>query len=274
MSDSGSDVSDEEGEGFSSMMAAYYGMEEPAADPAEDETKSAVEDQGDDYGDASPSSHGRTNPSSGSNSNSHGDIDGSNFDSARYVRNLLNNNLTEDLIAKDARMVHEIRTLDGDMQMLVYENYNKFIAATETIKRMKVNVESMESDMSDVRTKMEAISTASTSLDNSLVPNRDRVDKLVRLKRLLERLGFLSELPERLEKMISRRQYNAAVDLYRKTLSVLTRYQDVASFKNIHDRIELMMKDLRVKVRLLSTSLNLPQPPSTSLNLPQSPSNM
>ena len=23
-------------------------------------------------------------------------------------------------------MLHEIRTLDGDMQMLVYENYNKF----------------------------------------------------------------------------------------------------------------------------------------------------
>jgi hypothetical protein len=37
------------------------------------------------------------------------------------------------------------------MQMLVYENYNKFISATETIKRMKANVEAMDSDMDAVR---------------------------------------------------------------------------------------------------------------------------
>ena len=35
--------------------------------------------------------------------------------------------------------------------MLVYENYNKFISATETIRRMKDNVEAMEDDMSIVR---------------------------------------------------------------------------------------------------------------------------
>jgi hypothetical protein len=37
------------------------------------------------------------------------------------------------------------------MQMLVYENYNKFISATETIKRMKTNVEAMDDDMGAVR---------------------------------------------------------------------------------------------------------------------------
>lgn len=37
------------------------------------------------------------------------------------------------------------------MQMLVYENYNKFISATETIKRMKNNVDAMDGDMEAVR---------------------------------------------------------------------------------------------------------------------------
>lgn len=44
-----------------------------------------------------------------------------------------------------------IQALDGDMQMLVYENYNKFISATETIKRMKNNVDAMDGDMEAVR---------------------------------------------------------------------------------------------------------------------------
>ena len=35
--------------------------------------------------------------------------------------------------------------------MLVYENYNKFISATETIKRMKNNVDAMDGDMEAVR---------------------------------------------------------------------------------------------------------------------------
>jgi hypothetical protein len=37
------------------------------------------------------------------------------------------------------------------MQKLVYDNYNKFITATETIKEMKKDVYSMDSDMDSVR---------------------------------------------------------------------------------------------------------------------------
>jgi len=41
----------------------------------------------------------------------------------------------EGLLQKHVEMVAEIKNLDTDLQMLVYENYNKFICATDTIKR-------------------------------------------------------------------------------------------------------------------------------------------
>ena len=44
-----------------------------------------------------------------------------------------------------------LQTLDGEMQKLVYDNYNKFITATETIKEMKNDVFSMDDDMESVR---------------------------------------------------------------------------------------------------------------------------
>lgn len=44
-----------------------------------------------------------------------------------------------ELLEKDNKLIHEIKTLDSDMQMLVYENYNKFISATDTIRQMKVS---------------------------------------------------------------------------------------------------------------------------------------
>lgn len=36
---------------------------------------------------------------------------------------------------RHVEMAAEIKNLDTDLQMLVYENYNKFISATDTIKR-------------------------------------------------------------------------------------------------------------------------------------------
>jgi hypothetical protein len=41
----------------------------------------------------------------------------------------------EGLLKKHVEMAAEIKNLDSDMQMLVYENYNKFISATDTIRR-------------------------------------------------------------------------------------------------------------------------------------------
>ena len=38
------------------------------------------------------------------------------------------------------------------MQMLVYENYNKFISATDTIRSMKSNVDGMDSNMHELKT--------------------------------------------------------------------------------------------------------------------------
>ena len=47
-------------------------------------------------------------------------------------------------------MLSEIKSLDSDMQMLVYENYNRFISATDTVRTMKSNVDGMDSSMQDL----------------------------------------------------------------------------------------------------------------------------
>ena len=43
--------------------------------------------------------------------------------------------------------------------MLVYENYAKFISATDTIRSMKVNVEGMDASMQELRTRLGALSS-------------------------------------------------------------------------------------------------------------------
>eukprot|EP00601_Ochromonadales_sp_CCMP2298_P009205 CAMPEP_0173198724 /NCGR_PEP_ID=MMETSP1141-20130122/16839_1 /TAXON_ID=483371 /ORGANISM="non described non described, Strain CCMP2298" /LENGTH=317 /DNA_ID=CAMNT_0014123535 /DNA_START=59 /DNA_END=1008 /DNA_ORIENTATION=- len=215
--ESASDRSSEEGESGHPMMsifASYYGIEDP----------SQVE--------AGPT----------------GTIDDADFDPTQYVHSLLSAQPLEKLLSHDGDMVQEIRTLDGEMQKLVYDNYNKFITATETIKEMKRDVYAMDADMEAVRLKMRQIAQGSGVLDLVLQPTRSKVDKLVRVRRLLQRLEFLNELPARLETMIRHKRYTEAVHLYKKTISVLTRHSHVLSFKKIKERTEVMMTELTHQV--------------------------
>jgi hypothetical protein len=60
-------------------------------------------------------------------------------------------------------MAREIKNLDSDMQQLVYENYNKFIAATDTIRAMKSTVDGMQADMDQLGGSMGAAGSVATA---------------------------------------------------------------------------------------------------------------
>ena len=74
-------------------------------------------------------------------------LDSTAFDSDRYLTQLLKSSRMQQLLQKHLDMSTEIKSLDSDMQMLVYENYNKFISATDTIRTMKSNVDNMDTRM-------------------------------------------------------------------------------------------------------------------------------
>lgn len=56
----------------------------------------------------------------------------------RGPQEILREKSLQELLDADHNLMLEIKALDSDMQMLVYENYNKFITATDTIRTMKV----------------------------------------------------------------------------------------------------------------------------------------
>ncbi|CAN0272444.1 unnamed protein product, partial [Phaeothamnion confervicola] len=97
------------------------------------------------------------------------------------------------------------------MQMLVYENYNKFISATDTIRKMKQNVESMEAEMGSLVKNMDRIGESSAKINGKLAGKRERIDKLVRVRRLLKRLEFLFELPQKLQEAVEQGSFGQAI---------------------------------------------------------------
>lgn len=58
------------------------------------------------------------------------DLNGAHFDPEVYLDKLRRECPLAQLMDSETDMVRQIRSLDSDMQTLVYENYNKFISAT------------------------------------------------------------------------------------------------------------------------------------------------
>ena len=68
-------------------------------------------------------------------------------------------------MAQEGEIVRQIHSLDSDMQTLVYENYNKFISATDTIKQMRVDFRDMEEEMDQLAEKMKALTDRSSTVN-------------------------------------------------------------------------------------------------------------
>ncbi|KAF6146854.1 hypothetical protein GIB67_018507 [Kingdonia uniflora] len=118
------------------------------------------------------------------------------------------------LLQKHVEMAAEIKNLDTDLQMLVYENYNKFICATDTIKRMNNNIVGMEANMEQLLEKIMSIQSKSDVVNTSLFEKREQIEKLHRARNLLRKVQFIYDLPSRLAKCIKSEAYGDAVRFF------------------------------------------------------------
>ncbi|XP_053224186.1 vacuolar protein sorting-associated protein 51 homolog isoform X2 [Podarcis raffonei] len=146
-------------------------------------------------------------------------------------------------------MVKQIRSLDSDMQTLVYENYNKFISATDTIRKMKNDFKKMEDEMDCLAANMAVITEFSASISSTLQDQHEQITKLSGVHALLRKLQFLFELPARLTKCVEMEAYGQAVRYYSKARSILHQYQHMPSFRGIQDDCQKIMADLAQKLR-------------------------
>ncbi|TPX33917.1 hypothetical protein SmJEL517_g03383 [Synchytrium microbalum] len=157
-------------------------------------------------------------------------------------------NLVE-LIQRDNDMVSEIKDLDGQMKTLVCENYNKFISATDSIRKMKTNVENMESEMDRLSKSMDQITQASTKINDSLADRRSKIHQLSGVHTLLKKLNFVFELPTRLKQCLNKQQYAQAVQYHSQTAHLLVHYRHIAVFKKIEDECKVVMDEVGKKIR-------------------------
>ncbi|KAI4882165.1 hypothetical protein NFI96_021731 [Prochilodus magdalenae] len=177
------------------------------------------------------------------------DINGANFDPELFLNKLRKECTLAELMDQESCMVKQIRSLDSDMQTLVYENYNKFISATDTIRKMKNDFKKMEDEMDCLSTNMAAITEFSARISGTLQDQHAQITKLSGVHTLLRKLQFLFELPARLNKCLELQAYAQAVSSHRRARCVLQQYSHMPSFRGIQDDCHAIMERLAHQLR-------------------------
>lgn len=150
---------------------------------------------------------------------------------------------TETIIIKDTQ------TLQSEMQTLVYENYNKFITATETIRKMKTDFLLMENEMKKLQENMIDITESSHQITSVLHETRTNLTNLTEKSNLLKKLSAISSLPAKLTLLVEEKNYTQAVQEYNKSQWIFQLYGSQTSFRGIQEDCKKLMNDLRVQLK-------------------------
>ncbi|KAG0199539.1 Vacuolar protein sorting-associated protein 51 [Mortierella sp. GBA30] len=178
------------------------------------------------------------------------DLDSHAFEVDKYMHKMFVEKQLPGLIQADNELVADIRQLDGDMKTLVYENYSKFLSATDTINKMKSNVDNLESEMSRLTQNIGKIAISSSAIHSSLGSKREKIRQLNGVHSLLTKLQFVFELPTNLHQCLETESYTQAVRSYCRTLHLLQHFKHLTVFTGIERECKIIMIQIAQKIRL------------------------
>merc|ERR1712130_208031 len=128
---------------------------------------------------------------------------------------------------------------------------------TDTIRKMKDQLENMENEMQKLLKNMDSIATNCSVIEERFSPNRSEVEKLVSVRGLLKKLEFLFELPRRLRKNIELNDYQRAVKYYQMASQILSSYQHIPSFERISTESQQIIADLKENLKKQMVQKNI-----------------
>ncbi|MCJ1480829.1 hypothetical protein MMC06_000984 [Schaereria dolodes] len=92
------------------------------------------------------------------------ELDREGFDPEAYVKGVLGREGLEGILRVEGGLIAEIRGLDGERKALVYDNYSKLIAATDTIRKMRTNMDPLTPTTSTLSPAIAHIASTAASL--------------------------------------------------------------------------------------------------------------
>jgi len=198
-----------------------------------------------------------------------GGLDHQGFDAKRFFDNMVSEGRLPDLVKRSNELDIEIKDLDADMQTLVYENYSKFIRATDVIRMMKGSLDGLEPDIRSLDGHLGRITEHQRRVEDGVSGRARQLEALLNQQRVCGKLKILFNLPETLRRCLDQGLYGKAVEAYCSCTPFLRQYRENKTFQKVLEEVELQMGRIRTALeeRLHSPDLSMDEAVNSSLTL-------
>jgi len=225
------------------LLESFYGASEAASSSVADEQSDTNNGQAHDDPQFSNSMHKDGKKTNASYIQTSEDLDAPNFSASAYVKKRIYKNSAHELLTTANELSQSIRLLDSTMQTLVYENYSKFISATDAIRSIGQSAHISNDKLQTLQTKMNKVELNTQILEENLSEKRKEVVEKLKLKRLLNRLKSLVELPSTLKNLQEHKKFKSMTKDYIDAMVILNQHSGFESLENIQVECkEIMMR--------------------------------
>lgn len=187
-----------------------------------------------------------------------------------WVKKLLAEADVSSLVKRATELDNDVSNLDSDMQMLVYENYSKFIRATDTIRCLKDAVdESWQQRLNSLKTNLDRMNNYQDDIARHLGPRARAIEHHLQERNLLRKALHLFQVPQILETCIAEERYGQAASTYCHCISFLRKNQHIKPFQEVFTAVEQCMHQLEhlLEQKLSSGSLECEEAVHCALTL-------
>uniref|UniRef100_A0A8R1DGQ1 Vacuolar protein sorting-associated protein 51 homolog n=1 Tax=Caenorhabditis japonica TaxID=281687 RepID=A0A8R1DGQ1_CAEJA len=164
------------------------------------------------------------------------DITQPDFDVEAYVVKLLKGKSLDGLVKEEEEMVSAVRRLDSDVHQIVYENYNKFLTATSTVRKIQDEFTQLDSEMKSLSQSMTKISTLIGNLGGVIGEKRDDILQLGSSYKVVNSLKHIFDLPQVLQGEFDEGNYGEVLRMYKMAEESLDEYKEVATVQSVLEK--------------------------------------
>ena len=153
------------------------------------------------------------------------------------------------MLKTESGLLNEIRELDGERKALVYDNYSKLIAATDTIRGMRANMEPLGASTGDLKGMVERVAGMAGGLSEHAGAGEGEDEREVgeereRARRRRATVRWVSDAPSRLRGLVEEGRREEAESQWAVVERLLGKWDGVGGVQAIKDEcLEVLKRD-------------------------------
>jgi hypothetical protein len=176
------------------------------------------------------------------------ELDKEGFNAETFVNNILLTSGLEGILKVEADLVSQIRNLDSDRKSLVYDNYSKLIAATDTIRKMRTNMDPLAPTTHTLSPAIAHIAETAASLSASMQerpgPKREaqrESEAHTRMMKEKETVRWVLGTPRRLTEMLDDGLKEDAAKEWDEVRQILDKWEGTAGVAELIEECEIIL---------------------------------